>query len=127
MEKLRPNNRNNHTILHLFPSNKILRTQKQTMKKLIICILLSIFAVTGYAEVKREGDTFKVEQTESTANDTQTKYIWEDKQGNKYPIFITKKGACYVKRVSKKTGKEYKYYLPKEVQTQIKQELGINE
>ncbi len=97
------------------------------MKKLIICILLSIFAVTGYAEVKREGDTFKVEQTESTANDTQTKYIWEDKQGNKYPIFITKKGACYVKRVSKKTGKEYKYYLPKEVQTQIKQELGINE
>lgn len=98
------------------------------MKKLIICILLSILAVIEVnAEVKREGDTFKVEQTKSTANDTQTKYIWEDKQGNKYPIFITKKGACYVKRVSKKTGKEYKYYLPKEVQTQIKQELGINE
>ena len=98
------------------------------MKKLIICILLSILAVIEVnAEVKREGDTFKVEQTTPTANDTQTKYTWEDKQGNKYPIFITKRGACYVKRVSKKTGKEYKYYLPKEVQTQIKQELGINE
>jgi hypothetical protein len=26
---------------------------------------------------------------------------------------------------SAKTGKEYKYYLPKEVQAQIKKELGI--
>lgn len=96
------------------------------MKKLILCILLALFCITSYAEVKREGDTFKVEQT-AKASDTQTKYTWEDKKGNKYPIYITKKGACYVLRTSKKTGKEYKYYLPKDVQAQIKQELGINE
>lgn len=61
------------------------------MKKFIICLFLSIFAVTGYAEVKREGDTFKVEKTATTSSDTQTKYTWQDKEGNKYPIFITKK------------------------------------
>lgn len=94
------------------------------MKKLILCILLALFCITVNAEVKREGDTFKVEQS-TKVNDTKTKFTWEDKEGNKYPIFITKKGACYILRVSKKTNKEYKYYLPKETQTQIKKELGI--
>lgn len=92
------------------------------MKKLILCILLALFSITSYAEVKREGDTFKVEQTAKASN-TKTKYTWEDKKGNKYPIFVTKRGACYVLRVSKKTGKEYKYYLPKDIQETIKKEV----
>lgn len=96
------------------------------MKKLILCVLLSLFCTTISAEVKREGDTFKVEQTSKSDSNTKTRYTWEDKDGNKYPIYITKKGACYVLRVSKKTGKEYKYYLPKDVQEQIKKELNIN-
>lgn len=94
------------------------------MKKIILCMLLALFSINIHAEVKREGNTFKVEQT-SKASDTQTKYTWEDKEGNKYPIFITKKGACYVLRTSKKTGKEYKYYLPKDIQETIKKELNI--
>ena len=94
------------------------------MKKFILCLLLAFFCITINAEVKREGDTFKVEQT-TKESDTETKYTWEDKDGNKYPIFITKKGACYIKRVSKKTGKEYKYYLPKNIQETIKKELNI--
>lgn len=89
-----------------------------------MCLLLALFSITINAQVKREGDTFKVEQT-SKVSDNKTKYTWEDKEGNKYPIFITKKGACYILKVSKKTNKEYKYYLPKETQAQIKSELGI--
>ena len=81
-------------------------------------------SVIGYADIVRDGDTFKVETT-SVNKDTKTKYTWEDKEGNKYPIYITKKGACYVLRVSKKTGKEYKYYLPKDIQETIKRELNI--
>lgn len=93
--------------------------------KFLILLALAIFSFTSLnAEIKREGDTFKVE-TSIKASDTQTKYTWEDKEGNKYPIFITKKGACYVVRVSKKTGKEYKYYLPKDIQETIKKELNI--
>lgn len=94
------------------------------MKHLIIILALLLGSFTGYAEVTREGNTFKVEKTATTSSDTQTKYTWQDKEGNKYPIYITKRGACYVLRVSKKTSKEYKYYLPKEIQEQIKKETG---
>ena len=93
------------------------------MKKIILCILLALFCITISAEVKREGNTFKVEQT-TKESDTKTQYTWVDKDGNIYPIFITKKGACYIFRTSKKTGKEYKQYLPKNIQETIKQELN---
>ena len=94
--------------------------------KYIIALLVALsMSVTGYADVVRNGDTFKVEKTTSVNQNTQTKYTWEDKEGNKYPIYVTKKGACYVLRVSKKTGKEYKYYLPKNIQETIKKELNI--
>lgn len=95
------------------------------MKRIFISVIVALACITGYAEVTREGNNFKVEQTAKTP-DTQTKYTWEDKEGNKYPIFVTKKGACYIIRTSKKTGKEYRQYLPKEIQEQIKKELGIN-
>ena len=85
--------------------------------KYIIALLIALYmCFTTHADVVRDGDTFKIE----TTTDIKTKYTWEDKDGNIYPIYITKKGTCYIKRISKKTGKEYKYYLPKEVQNQIK-------
>lgn len=93
------------------------------MKKIILCILLALFCITISAEVKREGNTFKVEQT-TKESDTKTQYTWVDKDGNVYPVFITKRGACYIFRTSKKTGKEYKQYLPKDIQETIKQELN---
>ena len=93
------------------------------MKKIILCLLLALFCITISAEVKREGNTFRVEQT-TKESDTKTQYTWVDKDGNVYPVFITKKGACYIFRTSKKTGKEYKQYLPKDIQETIKQELN---
>lgn len=95
------------------------------MKKFIFCLILAAFSLTSTAEVKRNGDTFKVENTTSVNQDTKTKYTWEDKEGNKYPIYITKKCACYIIKVSKKTDKEYKYYLPKDIQETIRKELII--
>lgn len=94
------------------------------MKYIITLLTVLTMSVIGYADIVRDGDTFKVETT-SVNKDTKTKYTWKDKEGNKYPIYITKKGACYVLRVSKKTGKEYKYYLPKDIQETIKKELNI--
>ena len=93
------------------------------MKKIILCLLLALFCITISAEVKREGNTFKVEQT-TKESDTKTQYTWVDKDGNVYPVFITKRGACYIFRSSKKTGKEYKQYLNKNIQETIKQELN---
>ena len=94
------------------------------MKRLfvILAVLVASAVGTTYAEVVRDGNNFKVEVS-TKEKDTQTTYTWETKDGTKYPIFITKKGACYIKRTSKK-GKVYKYYLPKEIQNQIKNELN---
>lgn len=85
-----------------------------------------------YSSIQRTGNTFEaISQT-----DTKTPYTWKDKDGKIYPIYIsmkrisifkndTSKGPFYIKRISKKTGKEYKYYLPKEVQDQIRKEIGL--
>lgn len=94
------------------------------MKHIIALLVVLSMSIASYAGVVRHGDTFLVETT-SVNQDTQTKYTWQDKDGNIYPIYITKKCACYVIKVSKKTGKEYKYYLPKEIQETIRKELNI--
>lgn len=93
--------------------------------KYIIALLVALsMSVASYAGVVRHGNTFLVETT-SVNQDTKTQFTWQDKDGNIYPIYISKKGACYVIKVSKKTGKEYKYYLPKDVQETIRKELII--
>ena len=93
--------------------------------KYIIALLVALsMSVASYAGVVRHGNTFLVETT-SVNQDTQTQFTWQDKDGNIYPIYISKKGACYVIKVSKKTGKEYKYYLPKNIQETIRKELNI--
>lgn len=75
------------------------------------------------AETVREGNTFKAAKTTTVSKDTQTPFTWEDKEGKQYPIFETKNHAFYVVKVSKKSGKEYRYYLPREVQAEIRKEL----
>ena len=97
------------------------------MKHLITLLVALIVSVASYADVVREGNTFKVEKTASVNKDQRTPYTWQDKEGKTYPIFITKNGACYIIRISKKTGKEYKQYLPKEIKEQINKELQNNE
>lgn len=92
----------------------------------MMCLIIALTAITGFCGVKREGNTFMTEQVSTTNNDTQTKYTWQDKKGNSYPIFITKSGAVYVIRTSQKTGKEYKQYLPKEIKEEIQKELNFS-
>lgn len=96
------------------------------MKKLIFCLFLMFSSITSYAQVAREGNTFKVTTTQTTKSEgQQTRYTWEDKKGNKYPIYITKSGAVYINRKSAKTGKKYKQYLSKEIREQIQKELNF--
>lgn len=95
------------------------------MKKLIFCLFIALLSCTSYAQVAREGNTFKSTTQTTKSEGQQTKYTWEDKKGNKYPIYITKSGAVYINRKSAKTGKNYKQYLPKEVREQVQKELNF--
>lgn len=97
------------------------------MKKTLLTLALLALAISVQGQdkshentYKRDGKTFVQTQSRTSANDTPTTYVWRDKQGNEYPIILHRytKGekagrtTAYVIRTSKKTGKEYKYYLP---------------
>lgn len=81
------------------------------MKHLILAVLILI-SINCFSQnnVKLEGSIF-VEQTVEL-KDTKTNLSYKDKKGNIYPIYLSKRGKAYIIRVSKKTGKEYKQYLP---------------
>jgi len=76
--------------------------------------------------------TFTAVKTSKASNDIETSYKWKDSKGVEYPLYLHKytkgenagKYTCFVFRVSKNTGNEYKYYIPNgiEIAEQIKDE-----
>lgn len=98
------------------------------MKKLFIVIIALLFScITCGAQVVREGNTFSVETKAKTSKKSEpiaTNLSYKDKKGNVYPIYVTERGSVFVIKVSKKTGKEYRYYLPKEVKEEVLKELN---
>lgn len=103
------------------------------MKRFIIALLLMLALgmnnSSAYAQsVTRSGNTFtttKVVKAKAKAEPVKTKYTWEDSKGIEYPIYVGSTGSCFIIKVSKKTGKEYRQYLRAEVSQQICRELGI--
>lgn len=97
------------------------------MRKLILIAIFIIASISAsYAQnYTKEGKTYKAEKVVKQASDVQTDFTWEDSKGNTYPIFISKSGSCYIKKVSKKTGKEYKQYLGAEISADICKQLGV--
>ena len=88
------------------------------MKHLIIMIAMLLGSVAIYAN-----DSIKVVKNDNTLSYVSKKKVKEEPvktncffetKGKKYPIYKTSK-SCFILRISAKTGKEYKQYLPKEV------------
>lgn len=96
------------------------------MKKIIIIIAaLAAFSVTSYSQdVVRNGKTFEQVKKSSVKTEEKTCFTYKDSKGNTYDIFIGKSGACYIKKISKKTGNEYKQYLGEDISRQVCQSLG---
>lgn len=91
------------------------------MKRLIISLLLLVgLAITLGAKDYVAPTKQSVEYTDSTTTDTYTI------KSEKYNVYKSKSGAFYIWKISKKTGKKYKYYLPKEVQKQMGREYKEN-
>ena len=101
------------------------------MKKFIFVLMgllvASVFAGAQTTKVSDKtnlnGTTYVSQSTRgaSTNNDIKTEYTWSNSKDNvSYDIYLHKysKGdkagqwTAYVVRQSKKTGKDYKYYLP---------------
>lgn len=98
------------------------------MKKTLIAVALMLAGVMAMAQnttttntaYKRDGKTFVEQKSQVLKGDTITAYTWRDAQGKEYPIILHRytkgekagKVVAYVIRVSKKTGNEYRYFLP---------------
>ena len=84
------------------------------MKKFIIfailCIISSVCNAEDFVAPKRNN---RVAFTDTTTIHT---YRIDE---TKYDVYKSKSGAFYIWKVSKKTGKPYKYYLPKDIQIRM--------
>lgn len=104
------------------------------MKKLFICIALMLALGVNnsstYAQsVVKSGKTFVATSTNKSKGEKEapikTGFEYQDTKGNKYPIYMTKSsGSCFIIKVSKKSGKEYRQYLGAEISQQVCKELG---
>lgn len=104
-------------------NNRFDRTIMKTMF-IVIAMLFSVNVINAQS-VQREGDTFSsVKADKEKTPDTQTKYTWKDSKGKSYPVYVSKNGSFYIMKIAK-SGKEYKSYLPKDVQEIMRKELGI--
>ena len=79
------------------------------MKKIIIAVIMLLSCNVGVQaqSVERKGNNFT-----QVSKETKTQYTYTDSKGNVYPVYLSSTGKAFVKKVSKKTGKEYKQYLP---------------
>ena len=63
--------------------------------------------------VTRQGNTFtQVSNKKPAGKETKTEYTYKDAKGNTYPVYLSSTGKAFIKKISKKTNKEYKQYIP---------------
>jgi len=96
------------------------------MKKIILAaiMLFSLNVGVQAQSVVKSGNNFTQVSNKggkSSGKETKTQYTYTDSKGNVYPIYLSSTGKAFIKKVSKKTGKEYKQYMP-EIGKQINPE-----
>lgn len=93
------------------------------MKRLLFALLLMVgLSVTMSAE------HFKAPTRNTSSEvftDTTTTHTYEIKN-EIYNVYKTKRGAFYIWKTSKNTGKKYKYYLPKDIQIAMGRKYNDN-
>ena len=91
---------------------------KKHILKATFLTLLSFTTAQGIQAqntVQRDADgNFQAVTKTAAAKDSTTTFTYTDTKGVIRPVFIGSKGSFYVARTSKKTGKYYRQYLPKE-------------
>ncbi len=92
---------------------------KLTKRTVSIMLMVLFVSLASFAEIFKAPAHKSVQFT-----DTTTTHVYEIKN-KQYPIYKSKKGRYYIWRISKNTNKPYKYYLPKEIQKQIKENNKI--
>lgn len=97
------------------------------MKKLLLLLLMSLITITTNAQsnVEFKGNTIVTKSTRAKGEAKKTTFVWQDKKGKEYPVYMSSTGSCFIVRISSNTGKEYRSYLGPEVSQQICTKLGV--
>lgn len=85
------------------------------MKKLLfmLCLILLGGITVKAQNVVRNGNTFtQTSKRKAKEAFMTTPYTYVAADGTKYPIYLSGHGKYFIIRKSKKTGKEYRQYLP---------------
>ena len=94
----------------------------------IIYLLFFTCAIVSAQNVKRQGNTF-IERIDTTRTKTlkgqvyETDYLYVDRDGKTYNVFLSANGNAFIIKVSKKSGRKYRKYIPevtKQIQNQAK-------
>lgn len=92
---------------------KIKYSKKVLVVYMAIITLAFILSLGAHAQnVMRRGNTFIQVDSVTKSEPHQTEYTYIDNKGVEYPIWVSSKGKFFIKRISKRTGKEYRQYLP---------------
>ena len=84
------------------------------MKKIIFTLAISFISLAGMAQeptYKIVGNEIVKTETAKVNTEPKKTGLTHTIKGIKYPVYQSPRGAYYIVRVSKKTGKEYKQYL----------------
>lgn len=82
---------------------------------MLITLAFAFSLSTNAQNVVRKGNTFIEQKSDSSqrGSATKTQMLYTDAKGVTDTIWVSSKGSCFVWKVSKKTGKRYRKYLPK--------------
>lgn len=84
----------------------------------VISLFLMLAIPMIAQDYTKSNETTFVAKQKSKSAPTPTEYTWVDSDGKSYPIYLTEK-SCFIKKISKKSGKEYRKYLSKELFKEI--------
>ena len=77
-------------------------------------LMFFVCATAKAQSVQRQGNTFIVTDTVSKKEcAVETDLLFIDKDKKVYNIYVSKNGNAFIYKISKKSGKKYRKYLPK--------------
>lgn len=75
-------------------------------------LMLCCSSLSAQNAVRSEDGNFQsVAKSKTAFTDSVTTYIFTDSKGITHPVYVGSKGAFYIGKTSKNTGKYYRYYL----------------
>jgi hypothetical protein len=80
-----------------------------------IVLMLGFFALSmgmKAQNVVRKGNNFIAQHDSLGGNATKTEFTYTDNKGVTDTVYLSRNGSAFVWKISKKTGKRYRRYLP---------------